>query len=231
MPTYSIFPLEPLPVSPAQLTAYKALRLTSLQIDPHAFGSNYAREVALTEDVWRERLDSPFKQTLIVSVLPDNADDAPAHERDNANDNDNGGEPGQTGEWIGMATIVGPSGLPPFILAPFREAGKSSNWEMYALFSMWVHPAHRGKGLGMRLIKSCLEWARTNVDAKFSSENDGNLEKVVVLLAWQNNVAARALYSKAGFTDKVEGVSSREGQMWMLAKVDTTCNSLDTVEA
>lgn len=220
MPTYNVFPIEPPPISPAQLTAYKALRLTSLQIDPHAFSSNYAREVAFTEDAWRERLDSPFKQTLIASVLPDDADEAPAHERDNTDDN--GGGVGETGKWIGMASIVGPSAMLPSVLAPFREAGISANRAIYALYGMWVHPAHRGKGVGARLVKACLEWARTHIDPKFSSEDEGDFEKVVVLLVYKDNIAARTLYSGAGFTD-LEGISSNE-EKWMLAKVEQVHN-------
>ncbi|KAH0831859.1 hypothetical protein J3R83DRAFT_12717 [Lanmaoa asiatica] len=107
MPTYTIFPLEP-PVSPSQLAAYKALRLTSLQVDRHAFGSNYAREVGSSEDVWRQRLDSPFKQTLIASVL-----DAASHVRD--------GDVNEMGDWIGTASIAEPSGTHPFHLGPIQR--------------------------------------------------------------------------------------------------------------
>lgn len=123
-------------------------------------------------------------------------------------------------EWIGMASIIGPSDamMASFVIAPFKEAGVSVNWEMYGLYSVWVHPAHRGKGVGARLVNACLEWARTNVDIKFASENSGDLEKVVVLLVNDNNVTGHALYSRTGFTD-VEGVPVEEGQTWMLAKV------------
>ncbi|KAH0831847.1 acyl-CoA N-acyltransferase [Lanmaoa asiatica] len=205
MPTYTIFPLEP-PVSPSQLAAYKTLRLASLRIDPHAFVSTYVREVGFSEDVWRQRLDSPFKRTLIASAL-----DAASHECDrDVNE--------ETGECIGTASIIGPSEMPPYILAPFKEAGVCANWETYGLYAMWVHPAHRGKGVGAQLVEACLEWARTNVDIKFSSENNGACEKVVLVLVYDNNVAGRALYSRMGFTD-VEGVPAGEGERWMLCKV------------
>lgn len=206
MPTYTAFPIEP-PVSPSQLAAYKMLRLASLQIDPQAFGSNYAREAAFSEDVWRERLDSSFKQTIVASVL-----DA-SHERGDVDSKE-----AEAGEWIGTASIVGPSGISPSLLAPLKEAGVGANWEIYGLYAMWVHPAHRGKGVGAQMVNACLEWARTNVDVKFSSENSGNFEKVVVLLVYGDNVAGNALYSRAGFT-YLEGVSASEGERWMLAKV------------
>ncbi|KAF8548335.1 hypothetical protein OG21DRAFT_1479230 [Imleria badia] len=211
MPTYTVSPIEP-PFSPFQLNAYKAFRLTSLQMDPQAFGSNYAREVAFSEDVWRDRVDSPFKRTVVASVL-DSA--SPTSEYGNVSGKE---EAAETGEWIGTAGIVGPSGMLPSVLAPFKEAGMDVNWEIYALYAMWVHPAHRGKGVGAQVVKACLGWARTNVDIKFSSENRGDIEKVVVLLVCSDNVAGRALYSRAGFTD-LEGVSAREGERWMMARV------------
>lgn len=212
MQKYTVFPIEP-PVSPFHLTAYKTLRLCSLQIDPQAFASTYAREVAFSEDLWRQRLDSPFKQTLVASMLGG----VSSHER-RAADKGKMGDMGETDEWIGTATIVGPSGIPPSFLAPFKETGMGTNWEIYGLYAMWVHPAHRGKGVGVQLVNACLEWARTNVDSKFSSENSGDFEKVVVLLVYNANVAGHALYSRAGFT-YLEGVPSKEGERWMLAKV------------
>ena len=127
-------------------------------------------------------------------------------------------EAGETGEWIGTASIVGPSAILPSVFAPFKEAGVGASWEMYGLFAMWVHPAHRGKGVGVQLVKACLEWARTNVDVKFSSESSGDFEKVALLLVKGDNVAGNALYSRAGFT-YLEGVSAGEGERWMLAKV------------
>ena len=209
MPTYTVFPIEP-PASPPQLAAYKTLRLTSLQIDPQAFLSTYAHEAAFSEDVWRARLDSPFKRTLVASVL-----DA-SHECGGVDNN----EVGETGEWIGTARIVGPSDIPPSDLAAFKEAKVGANWEIYGLYAMWVHPAHRGKGVGAQLVRACLEWARTNVDIKFSGENSGDFEKVVVLLVYADNVAAHAFYSREGFT-YLDGVSvaERKGGRCMLAKV------------
>lgn len=184
---YRILSIDP-PVSQADLTAYKTLRLTALQTDPAAFSSTYAREAAFPEDVWRQRLDSPLKQVLIASD--------------------------SEGGWIGTAWIIGPSGMPPAALAPFEEAGLGAKWTTYGLFGMWVHPAHRGKGVGKRLVDACLDWARTNIDTKLST----GLERVAVLLVRNDNVAARVLYSRAGFTELGE-VSSSEGETWMMAKI------------
>ena len=67
MPMHSVFPIES-PISPFQLAAYKKLRLTSLQLDPQAFSSNYAREVTFSDDAWRERVEGQGKQTIVASV-------------------------------------------------------------------------------------------------------------------------------------------------------------------
>jgi GNAT superfamily N-acetyltransferase len=126
----------------------------------------------------------------------------------------------EAGEWIGTATIVGPSDIAPSDLASFKEAEVGANWEIYGLYAMWVHPEHRGKSVGAQLVEACLEWARSNVDIKFSGKNSGGFEKVVVLLVYVDNVAAHAFYSRAGFT-YLEGVSAaaREGGRCMLVKV------------
>ncbi|KAG6376901.1 hypothetical protein JVT61DRAFT_929 [Boletus reticuloceps] len=185
MPTYTVFSIEP-PASPSQLAAYKTLRLTSLQMDPQAFVSNYAREVAFSEDVWRERLDSPYKRAIVASVRRN-------HDASH----------------------------PTCILPSWPHSKKLEwvpNWEIYALYAMWVHPAHRGKGVGAQLVNACLEWARTNVDIKFLNEKGGDSEKVVALLVYNDNVAGRTLYSRTGFTD-IEGVPAEEGERWMLARV------------
>ncbi|KAN0074709.1 hypothetical protein V8E55_011758 [Tylopilus felleus] len=110
-------------------------------MDPQAFGSNYAREVAFTEQVWRERVNSPFKRTIVASVT----DASHAEELGDVEKK----EPGETGEWIGMASIVGPSGLVPSTLAPFEKAGVGSNWEIYALYGMCWSPIGKGMfGMG-----------------------------------------------------------------------------------
>lgn len=43
-------------LSPADLEAYRAVRLEALQLEPGVFGSNYGREAAFTTGVWQQRL-------------------------------------------------------------------------------------------------------------------------------------------------------------------------------
>ncbi|KIK72852.1 hypothetical protein PAXRUDRAFT_836368, partial [Paxillus rubicundulus Ve08.2h10] len=166
--------------------------------------------VAFTDDVWKERLSSPFKQTFIASYHP-----APSLDDDPRAVNE--GEDDGKDAWIGTVTILGPSELLPSTLAPLDEVRVGADWEMYFLAAMWVHPGHRGKDVGRELVMASLEWARTNVDPKFSGEQEGK-EKVVLLLVYNSNASGRALYSKMGFGDLV-GVPVEDGQRWMSVKV------------
>ncbi|KIJ17598.1 hypothetical protein PAXINDRAFT_72718 [Paxillus involutus ATCC 200175] len=207
---YKIFPIQP-PAAPCTIAAYKALRLISLQTDPASFISTYAREVAFTDDVWQQRLSSPFKQTFIASYHP-----APYSDGEPQAVNEEHEDDGKD-TWIGTVTILGPSELLPSTLAPFDEVGMGANWEMYFVAAMWVQPAHRGKGVGRELVMASLEWARTNVDPKFLDEKEGK-EKVALLLVYDSNASGRALYSKMGFRDLV-GVPVEDGQRCMSVKV------------
>lgn len=57
------------------------------------------------------------------------------------------------------------------------------------LARLWVDPAARGAGLGLRLIEAVADWAREN--------GARSLELSVTA----NNAAAAALYARAGFTE------------------------------
>ncbi|GHH50910.1 GNAT family N-acetyltransferase [Lentzea cavernae] len=57
------------------------------------------------------------------------------------------------------------------------------------LYSMWVRPSHRGRGLGEGLLKAVLAWA----------VQEG--WKVVRLRVWVDNLPARRLYKRLGFVD------------------------------
>jgi ribosomal protein S18 acetylase RimI-like enzyme len=55
------------------------------------------------------------------------------------------------------------------------------------LISMWVHPEHRGRGIGARLLHAVVEWAA----------GDGARE--VSLWVADGNETAAGLYRRAGF--------------------------------
>ncbi len=55
------------------------------------------------------------------------------------------------------------------------------------LISMWVHPAHRGRGIGRSLVDAVVDWAR--------GDGAGEVELWVV----DGNDAAAHVYARAGF--------------------------------
>ena len=73
----------------------------------------------------------------------------------------------------------------------------------FELKRMYLRSAHRGRGVGKRLLSTALDWAR----AKGAS--------VVRLDTTEQMVSARHLYESAGFV-RVEGESPRQGQQRLL---------------
>jgi ribosomal protein S18 acetylase RimI-like enzyme len=73
--------------------------------------------------------------------------------------------------WVGMVAC--------------RLRGESSTW----LTALWVDPAARGAGLGLRLIEAAAEWAEERGRA------------AVELSVTTNNQSAATLYTRAGFAE------------------------------
>jgi GNAT superfamily N-acetyltransferase len=168
----------PVPIAESHVTKYKEIRLQSLLLDPAAFGSTYAREITYTQDKWRQRLDSPHVATIVVY-----SNQTSASNRDDALNQ---------GKWVGIMTILAPAALGDRA----RVVGVGEETQVYQLFGVWVHPEHRGKGLGIRLVETGLEWVRRNNDPQNVT---GTADKVVALQAIESNESAGALYRKAGF--------------------------------
>jgi len=67
----------------------------------------------------------------------------------------------------------------------------SRHWQVedaIGVFSMWVDPALRGRGLGRRLVEAVVGWARTTERPR------------VVLSVNETNATAIRLYERCGFT-------------------------------
>jgi len=77
--------------------------------------------------------------------------------------------------------------------------------ESVYLYSLWLEPAVRGRGLGQSLLTAAVDWAR--------SES----ARVVTLRVDAGNTAARGVYERLGFV--VAGTSNRTGELTMSLNV------------
>ena len=75
--------------------------------------------------------------------------------------------------------------------------------DAFELKRMYLRSAHRGRGVGKRLLATALDWARAN-DAR-----------MIRLDTTERMISARHLYESAGFV-QVEGESPRQGQQRLL---------------
>jgi GNAT superfamily N-acetyltransferase len=75
--------------------------------------------------------------------------------------------------------------------------------DVYELKRMYLRSAHRGRGIGKRLLATALDWASANGAAAIRLDTTGRM------------VAARRLYEAAGFV-QVPGESPRQGQRRLL---------------
>ena len=184
---------------------YAKLRLLCLKTNPECFSSTYEDSLLFTEDVWRSRLNSIDKTTIVVSTK--------------SSSSISNGDP----EWVGMVMIASPEALkllPGFISPSIDGIGDS---DLHMVFGMWVHPEHRRRGVGRKLMEAGLAWARR--DAKGGPEGEaysgeGGLGPFEVWLSVkQSNHTARALYEGMGFKE-VEDSLGEKGEVWMRRKVD-----------
>jgi ribosomal protein S18 acetylase RimI-like enzyme len=83
------------------------------------------------------------------------------------------------------------------------SGGDSSTKGTAAITSMWVAPAYRRQGVGDMLIKTVLEWTRSN------GYSD------VVLWVTEGNANAEKLYERNGFarTGEMKGVRAGEDRI------------------
>ncbi|MCX2930269.1 GNAT family N-acetyltransferase [Mycobacterium sp. CVI_P3] len=76
------------------------------------------------------------------------------------------------------------AGRPVGMVAAYQQSE-----EVAYLYSLWLDPAARGRGLGRRLVAAALDWARRR------------RVRTVTLRMAPDNVAARAVYEGLGFTE------------------------------
>ncbi|KAJ6597230.1 acyl-CoA N-acyltransferase [Mycena vulgaris] len=182
--TYDVFSI-PIPVSEENVIKYSQLRLCALKTNPEAFGSTYEGNVGKTLEQWREMVDTPDRLTVIARSV--------STEDENT-------------EWVGTASILTPE------MAELYTGDAGPN--PYALVGMWVHPAHRRKGLGKKLIAVGIEWVRAR------TEGMPERKRQVLLEVHRHNDSAKGLYDGLGFVEAKdrECENSNRIPMFIIAK-------------
>ncbi|KAF9555895.1 acyl-CoA N-acyltransferase [Agrocybe pediades] len=203
--SYETF-LIPTPASEEHLSLYTQIRLAALSTNPEAFGSTYERESKFSRETWRDRMNTKGRTTFA-------AVDA-GH------------------SWIGTIAFLGPemlANIPQEPAYPHDIAQREKNGEIdvYMIVGMWVHPEHRGKGVGRRLVDYALETIRKSETVK---DGAGTRKKVVLLEVHEKNAVAKNLYRHCGFLEAggedrsveegEEEEEEEEEEIWMSFNLD-----------
>ncbi|KAJ7438485.1 hypothetical protein FB451DRAFT_1416187 [Mycena latifolia] len=159
----------PVPVSEEHVKKYSKVRLLSLKTNPEAFGSTYENNVGKASAQWRAMIDTTDRLTIAARCVSA------------AGDN----------EWVGTASIL----TPEMVGQHTGDEGPNP----YLLVGMWVHPAHRRKGLAKRLISVGVEWVRAR------TEGMPEEKRRILLEVHRHNESAKALYDELGFLELKDG--------------------------
>jgi ribosomal protein S18 acetylase RimI-like enzyme len=84
--------------------------------------------------------------------------------------------------------VVVLAGQPVGMIAAYQESAETAY-----VYSLWLDPAARGRGLGRRLVAAALDWARRRG------------VRTATLRMASDNTAARAVYEGLGFTEVPTG--------------------------
>jgi GNAT superfamily N-acetyltransferase len=195
---YNLITQVKVPPTLYDINRYRDIRLEAIATDPSCFLSTYERELSLSEDEWRARLDSNEKATFTARATSDEDD--------------------TDGRWVGTITILGPQTITQSMSEFPEEITPREPMSIYMIVGMWIHPDHRQKGIGKRLVGACFEWVLQRRSGVEKAENVA----WVVLQVGANNVTARKLYEAMGFVEVEDEngallSSEREGmkEFWM----------------
>jgi GNAT superfamily N-acetyltransferase len=194
-------------VLPDIIERFKTTRLTALQLDPAAFGSNYAHEIQFTYETWLSRATNPLGKTF-VSL---NTSNPIAPEVLDKSYNDPSLSYLLHDEWLGTVTLLGPKVLAnarsdltptPFTIftpgnsndPPDLESLKDHH-AVYLIVAMFVRPGQRRVGRGRRLVEAALAAAIEE------ARNVSASRVTIVLNVESENRAARGLYQTVGFEE------------------------------
>ncbi|KAJ3877570.1 hypothetical protein F5051DRAFT_329551 [Lentinula edodes] len=197
--TYNVVPIPFSPLPQSHVDKHASLRLLALRTNPECFSSTLEDESRLSPEQWRGRIDTEDRVTFIAvasEILEHAPFDAPL------------------AKWVGLVTVLTPEFLQErWVDLPrkFRKFAMRSGKPAHVLVSMWVHPEHRHKGLGRRLILQAVDWVKNRVEKSGVEDKRGD----VVLEVFKQNTGAIVLYRAMGFED-IEEVSA---SIWMGRKI------------
>ena len=189
------FTTTPNPPTASVIESYRDMRLAALRTDPECSSSTYKREAAFPEETWRERLTGSGKATIVALASTGVGEE--------------GDEEG-SGGYVGTMTVIAGRNVRGGAVPCGADAAKT-----YFVYSMWVWPEHRRRGVGRRLMERMLAWARDDAKESTTGERDrdaGGFE--AWLSARPSKEAARKLYIELGFRE-IEGGLEGHGELWM----------------
>jgi len=165
------------------------MRRADLELSLTAFGSSYTREANFSDNEWLGRLHNPLARTFVAM----SADDI-----------------------IASTTLSGPAASTAEDMRFLQEhtskdaCSRTDVAGVYHISGMHTRPESRGHGLGKALLEAALEDLAERLRSQGQQEDDAvSLVRADVFVA---NVAARALYSAAGFATTTE--HEHEGSAW-----------------
>ncbi|KAF7768363.1 hypothetical protein Agabi119p4_7606 [Agaricus bisporus var. burnettii] len=197
-PAYKVHVVPSVP-SEHHVVRYKALRLQALQIDPECFSSTYDRESSMSNEEWRARLHSGDKVTIaaVTGASIQSLSESEMLYPEN--------------EWVGTVTVLGPK----FLLTHAFSPPKGVQWveenvKYYLFVGVWVHPSHRGKGLGKRLVSAGMDWVRADEAGHNSTD-----KQILLLQIMPGNKSAIKLYRSIGFHPIESDKGATNTDIWM----------------
>ncbi|KAH7880047.1 uncharacterized protein C8R40DRAFT_1034807 [Lentinula edodes] len=221
--TYSVVPIPFAPLPQSHVDKHAFLRLLALKTNPECFSSTLDDESRLSAEQWRGRIDTEDRVTFIavaseIQYAPFDAplDPTPSSSSSSFADTSDSSKllDDDTAKWVGLVTVLTPEFLQERwddLPRKFRKFAMRSGKPAHVLVSMWVHPEHRHKGLGRRLISQAVDWVKNRVEKPGVEDKRGD----VVLEVFKQNTGAVMLYRAMGFED-IEEVSP---SIWMGRKI------------
>ncbi len=188
-PTYTVYSIPAIP-GQHHIVQYRELRLQAIKADPDCFSSSHERELSLSYEQWKARLQSRDKVTIVAAASLQSSERLSWQHK-----------------WVGMITVAGPKVLQKFGFTPPRAVQGGEGF--YLLMGAWVHPGHRRKGLGREMIAAGLEWIQAD-DGVSSGD-----ERMLLLQVARNNQRAISLYTSIGFRQIGGDEGMKDDNVWM----------------